>query len=187
MNILGKCEKVDHFEKTVKSELLYDGRIIRLFRDEVLLENGACATRELVRHTGGVAVLALDGADNVLFVRQYRYPYAKTLLELPAGKLEAGEDPAACGLRELEEETGHTARDFRFLARVFPTPGYTDEVLHLFLARDLVPTRQRLDENEFLTVEKIPFAEAVGLCLSGGIEDAKSLVALLKYQVLQSL
>ena len=177
---------MEHYEKPLSSELLYDGRILKLFRDRVRLENGTEAERELVRHPGGVAVLAIDGGDNVLFVRQYRYPYARALLELPAGKLSPGEDPAACGLRELEEETGFTARDYRFLGRVYPSPGYTDEVLHLYLARDLVPTRQKLDEDEFLTVEKIPYEKAVALCMDGSVEDAKSLAALLKFHILRS-
>lgn len=172
-------------EKKQSSRRVYDGRILALDVDEVLLQNGHTATREVVRHHGGVCVLAMDDNDNVLFVRQFRYPYDEVLLELPAGKIEPGEDPAACGMRELEEETGHAAGTFTFLSRVYPSPGYVDEVLHLYLAWNLKPTAQRLDEDEFLEVEKIPFERAVSLCLDGTITDAKTLVSLLKYSELR--
>ena len=176
---------MEHFEKTLSSKELYKGKIVTLRLDEVELENGNIALREVIHHSGGVTVLALDGDDNALFVRQFRYPYAQTLLELPAGKIEPGEDPGVCGLRELEEETGHTAGRYEFLARVYPTPGYVDEVLHLYLARDLSATRQHLDEDEFLTVERIPFRQAVELCLDGTITDAKTMIAILKYNELR--
>lgn len=170
-----------HFEKMLSSEVLYRGKIVTLYRDQVELENGAAAVREVVRHHGGVAVLALDEDNSVLFVRQFRYPYGETLLELPAGKLNPGEDPAACGMRELMEETGYEAGTCEFLARVYPTPGYTDEILHLYVAKNLQFVRQKLDEDEFLTVEKIPFEKALALCLDGGITDAKTLISILKY------
>lgn len=176
---------MEHCEKTLASELLFEGAILALRRDTVRLENGNTATREVVHHNGGVAVLAIDDDENVLFVRQFRYPYDAVLLELPAGKLERGEDPAACGARELEEETGHKAGSLSFLAKVYPTPGYTDEVLHLYLAKDLTRVEQRLDEDEFLTVEKIPLQKAFGLCLSGEVKDAKTLVAILKYMAME--
>lgn len=176
---------MEHSEKTLSSSRLYSGKILSLHVDEVELQNGNTATREVVHHNGGVCVLAVDEEDSVLFVRQFRYPYREVLLELPAGKLEAGEDPAACGLRELEEETGYIAGDYRFLARVYPSPGYLDEVLYLYLAKHLTPAQQHLDEDEFLSVEKIPLERAVAHCLDGEITDAKSLVALLKYNELR--
>lgn len=176
---------MDIFEKQISTREIYQGRILALRLDEARLPNGQIVKREVVHHNGGVAVLAVDREDRVLFVRQFRYPYGEQLLELPAGKLEPGEDPAACGLRELEEETGYTASDYSFLGRVYPTPGYVDEVLHLYLAKRLAFRGQRLDENEFLSVEKIPFEKAVGLCLDGGVTDAKTLVAILKYSELR--
>ncbi len=177
---------MNHFEKTISSKTLYQGKIINLKLDTVQLENGATASREVVEHGGGVTVLALDNADNILFVRQFRYPYKQVLLELPAGKLEKGEDPAVCGLRELEEETGFTAKEYRPFGEVYPTPGYITEILYLFLAKDLQPSQQRLDPDEFLTVEKIPLDKAVELCLCGEIKDAKTLIAILKYAVLKN-
>lgn len=170
-----------HFEKTLSSELIFKGKIVELRRDCVELENGSTATREVIHHNGGVAALALDEDGNVLFVKQYRYPYGEVLLELPAGKLNVGEDPAACGLRELEEETGYTAGDFRILGKVYPTPGYTDELLYLYTAEKLVFKGQNLDEDEFVTVLKIPYEEAVEKCLNGEIRDAKTIIAILMY------
>jgi len=174
-----------HNEITVSTETVFTGNIFTVYKKQVRLENGSAAVREIVEHRGGVAVLAVDEDDHVLFVRQFRSPYGEALLELPAGKLEKDEDPAACGRRELEEETGHTAADFRFLGQIYPTPGYCTEVLHLYLARGLTPTRQRLDEDEFLSVEKIPFHEALRLCMDGGIKDAKTVVSIFKYQLLR--
>lgn len=169
-------------EQTVSSRQLFQGRVFRVELDEITLPNGKPAQREVIRHNGGVGVLAIDGEGQVLLVRQFRYPYGQVLLEIPAGKLEVGEDPAACGLRELEEETGYIAGDYRFLARVYPSPGYVDEVLHLYLAQDLTSTQQNLDEDEFLAVERMPLADAIALCMDSTITDAKTLVALLKYK-----
>lgn len=173
------------FEKTLSSDEIYKGKIITLRRDEVLLQNGRTAFREVVDHPGGVAVLALDEEEQALFVRQFRYPYGEVLLELPAGKLERGEDPAACGRRELEEETGCAAADFRFLGRLYPSPGCYGEVLYLYLARGLTRTAQKLDADEFLRVLRLPFAEALEKCLSGEIVDAKTMLAILKYSELR--
>lgn len=170
-----------HNETTLSSATLYSGSIVTLRCDAVRLENGNTARREIVEHNGGVAVLAIDNDDMVLFVRQFRYPFRQVLLELPAGKLERGEDPAACGLRELEEETGHTADSYEYLGEVYPTPGYCTEVLYLYTAKQLVPTRQKLDDDEFLTVERIGFDDALRLCMNGGIKDGKTVTAMMKY------
>ena len=172
---------MEHIEKKLDSKTIFTGHVLTLTHDTVELENGAQSYREVVHHNGGVAVLAIDEQQQVLFVRQFRYPYGEVLLELPAGKLERGEDPAACGMRELEEETGYTAGRLDFLARVYPTPGYTNEVLHLYVARDLTFTCAHPDPDEFLTVEKLSLQKALELCMSGEITDAKTLVALLKY------
>ncbi len=174
-----------HLETTESSELLYEGKILNLRRDRVRLENGRTTTREVVEHHGGVAILALDEAGQALFVRQFRYPFRSVLLELPAGKLEKGEDPLTCGRRELEEECGCVAEEFLPLGQLYPTCAYDTEVIHLFLARHLHPTHQHLDENEFLTVERIPLEQAVELVLAGEIPDAKTQLALLKYRALQ--
>lgn len=172
-------------ETTISSEQLYHGKVVTLELDTVELPNGSRAKREVVRHPGGVTILALDEEDHVFFVRQFRYPYAKVLLELPAGKLERGEEPAACAMRELEEETGFTAERLSALGEIYPTPGCMDEVLHLYLARGLTRRQQNLDADEFLEVESIPLAQAVEYCLDGTLCDAKTVIALLKYDALR--
>ena len=172
------------WEKTLESALLYEGKILRLRRDRVLLPNGRETTREVVEHPGGVCILPVDQEGNVLFVRQYRYAYGTVLLELPAGKLEPGEDPYEAALRELEEETGYRTSGLTSLGEVYPTPGCMDEVLHLYYTDRLIPSAQRLDEDEFLQVEKMPLKEAAAMVLDGRLPDGKSQIALLKYLLL---
>jgi ADP-ribose pyrophosphatase len=171
---------MEHFERTVSSEQLFKGRVVSVYRDKAELENGAIVSREVVRHSGGVTILAIH-ENNVLFVRQFRYPFAENLYELPAGKLEPGEEPAACGLRELREETGYRAGKISPLGVIYPSPGYIDEKLHIFLAEELAFEGQSLDENEFLTNIKIPYEKAIEMCLSGELKDAKTVTGLLLY------
>ena len=173
-----------HNEELLSTQCVYEGKILSVNKCTVRLENGGEVLREVVEHPGGVCVLALDREDTVLLVRQYRFGAGQVMLELPAGKLEQGEDPAACGIRELEEETGCAAGSFVPLGRMHPTPAYAREVIHLFLARELVPTHQHLDRDEFLTVERLPLEKAVQMCLDGSITDAKTLFALLKYHAM---
>lgn len=181
-------EQIDLTEKRLTREDIFQGKIVTVHVDTVSLPNGATSTREVVDHPGGVAVLPLDGENNVLVVRQYRYPFGKTLLEIPAGKLDhPGEDPYAAGLRELKEETGVTPGRYESLGRILPSPGCYGEILHLYLARDLELGDQHLDPDEFLNVERIPFDEMVRLCLCGEIEDAKTLAAVLKTKALLGL
>ena len=170
-------------EKTLSREEKFSGKILNVHVDEVLLPNGKTASREVVDHVDGVAVLALDERNNVLTVTQYRYVFGKTLLELPAGKLDPGEDPVTGALRELKEETGAVPDVFLPLGRIIPAPGCYGEVLHLFLARNLHMEEQHLDPDEFLNVERIPFSEMVHRCLNGEIEDAKTVAAGLRAKV----
>lgn len=169
-------------EKTLSSEQKFDGRIVKLFVDQVELENGETATREVIKHPGGVCILPLDEENNVLMVRQFRYPPQKILLEIPAGKMEFGEDHRACGLRELKEETGCTCDEFIYLGNLIPTPAYDNEVIHMYLARGLHSGDQNLDEDEFLEIEKIPLEKAVKMVMNNEIADAKTQIALLKVQ-----
>ena len=153
-------------EKTIESEQKFDGKIVKLFVDKAELENGETVIREVIKHPGGVCVVALDEEDNVLFVRQFRYPHQKVLLEIPAGKLEYGEDHRACGLRELKEETGCTCDKFDYLGCLIPTPAYDTEVIHMYLARGLHYGTQKLDADEFLDVEKIPLEKAAEMIMN---------------------
>ncbi len=167
-------------ETPVEQEVKYEGRIIRLRVDKAQLPNGRIATREVVEHNGGVCIAALTEQQELLFVRQFRYPYQEVVLELPAGKIDKGEEPLACGKRELTEETGASAQQYRSLGRLYPSPGYCGEVIHLFLATGLSFGRMNPDEDEFLEVERIPLEKAVQMVLDNEVPDAKTQVAVLK-------
>lgn len=167
-------------EKTLSEKIIYQGRILDLHVDEIELPDGKRSIREVVEHHGGVCVAALTEYNSLLFVRQYRYPYHKELLELPAGKLEKGEDPLEAGIRELEEECGVKAETVIPMGQVYPTVAYCSEIIHLFLAKGLTRTQQHLDDGEFLSVEKISLDEAVELVMSGEITDSKTVALVLK-------
>ena len=174
-------------EKKLSSEKIFDGRILYIRRDTVELPDGAQSTREVVDHPGGVCVLALDDEGRVLLVRQFRYPYEKVLTEIPAGKLEYGEDPEKAALRELREETGAVPGKFRSLGELYPSPGYCGEIIRLYLAQELTFGETALDEDEFLDVERMPFGELTELVLQGEIRDAKTIAAVLKTKLLLGL
>ena len=180
-------DPMDLTEKTIRREDKFQGRILSVHVDTVLLPNGNTSTREVVDHVDGVAVLPLDERNNVLTVTQYRYVFGRTLLEIPAGKLDPGEDPVTGALRELKEETGAVPDTFLPLGRIIPAPGCYGEVLHLFLAKGLHMEEQHLDPDEFLNVERIPFDEIVHRCMNSEIEDAKTVAAVLKAKVLLNL
>jgi ADP-ribose pyrophosphatase len=158
----------------------YRGRFISVAVDTVELPNGNTTELEIVRHPGASVVVPIEDDGTVVLVRQFRHAADGWLLEAPAGKLDAGESPESCARREVEEETGLRARELTPLGFVFASPGFTDERLWLFLARSLEPTRQALEADEVLSVERMPFAKAVELAESGGIEDGKSVCALLR-------
>ena len=173
-------------EKQLNFEYIYEGRIIKLRKDTALLPNGATASREIVEHNGGVCVAALTDENEVLMVRQYRYPYSEVIPEIPAGKRDsADEDPLKCGIRELKEETGATAEKFVFLGELYPTPGYCGEIIWMYAATGLTFGDTNPDEDEFLTVEKIPLETAVKMILKGEIKDAKTQAAILKLKILK--
>lgn len=167
-------------EKTVESELKYDGKIVKLFVDKAEVENGDIVKREVIKHPGGVCVVPLDEDENVIFVRQFRYPRKRVFLEIPAGKLEYGENHRECGLRELKEETGCVCDSFEYLGNLVPTPAYDTEIIHMYLARRLHAGEQNLDKDEFLETEKIPLKKAAEMIMKNEIADAKTQVAILK-------
>ena len=172
-------------EKQLTKEYMYEGRIIKLRRDTALLPNGNTATREVVEHNGGVCVAALTDNNELLMVKQYRYPYSEVILEIPAGKRDSrDEDPLECGKRELKEETGATAKNFIFLGQLYPTPGYCEEIIWLYAATGLSFGETNPDEDEFLDVEKIPLDAVVQKIMSGEIKDAKTQTAVLKLKYL---
>ncbi len=175
---------MDLTEKQLDSDRIYDGKIIKLYRDRVELPNGKEAFREVVRHPGGVIILPIDDDGAVWMVRQFRYPYNRAILEIPAGKLEYGEEPFSAAQRELEEEIGATAGQWTELGKLLPTPGFCDEVQHLYLARSLSFGETHPDEDEFLEQVRIPFAEAFAMAADGRLQDSKTVVALLRANLL---
>ncbi|HWP50482.1 MAG TPA: NUDIX hydrolase [Clostridia bacterium] len=167
-------------EKQLNSRKIYDGRILSLRVDRVLLENGREAVREVIDHQGAAGIVAFDEEGKLLMVRQYRYPVGQELLELPAGKIDPGETPLQCAARELQEETGYCARKLTELGRVYPAAAYDVEMVHLYYAEGLTPVQQNLDEDEFLSVEHVDFDEAVRMVLDDEILDSKTQIGILK-------
>ena len=161
-------------ETEKQAHTLYEGRIIKLRVDDVELPDGKPATREYVCHRGGASILAVDDDNFVYLVRQFRYPYREELLEIPAGKLEEGEEAIVTARRELEEETGLVADELLPYGLIYPTPGYTNENLYVFLAKGLKATKAHLDDGEFLRVERMPFDEVLKKVMSGEIRDGKT-------------
>jgi len=178
---------MDLEEKQKNSKTIYDGRIISVKLDEVTLPDGSTSSREYVCHRGGASVLAVDGEGYIYLVRQFRYPYREVIDEIPAGKLEAGEEPIETARRELEEETGLIAEKIEELGLLYPTPGYTNEKLYVFLATGLKKSRQCLDEGEFLNVERIKFSDALEKVLTGQFHDAKTCYGILKTALLSDI
>lgn len=167
-------------EKKLSSEEIFDGVAIHLFRDEILLPNGNKGVREVVRHPGAVCVLPLTEDGEVIFVNQFRYALNKVTLEVPAGKLEKGEDPTEAALRELSEETGIEAKKIVPMGALYTTPALMDEIIYMYIATDLSQGEQHLDEDEFVNAIKIPLDKAVEMVMNGEIRDAKTQTMILK-------
>nr|WP_170109725.1 NUDIX hydrolase [Melghirimyces profundicolus] len=165
-------------EKTLNSRIIFEGRLIRVQLDEVELPDGNTSTRELVKHPGAVTVMAVTEENRMVFVRQYRKPLEKEILEIPAGKLEPGEDPEECARRELEEETGYKAKALKHVVSMYTSPGFADERLHLYEARGLAEGQFRPDSEEFVERVELTLEEAFERMAAGEICDAKTVTAL---------
>ena len=165
--------------RTLKTERVYEGKLLRIDRDQVQLPNGRETLLEMVRHPGASAVVPFVTDDEILLIRQFRYAAGGFILEVPAGTLGPEESPEACARREVEEEVGHRPGRLVRLGSILTTPGFTDEKIHLWAAYDLEPTAQRLDHDEVLSVERMGFQEALEGVRSGAIVDAKSICALM--------
>lgn len=170
-------------EKTIKSNKIYDGKIINVIKDDVELSNGKNSIREVVEHSGGVVILALRGEGEnckVLMVEQYRYPVKKALLELPAGKLEKNENPLEAAKRELKEEVGCEAKNWQSLGYIYTSPGFSNEKLYLYKATDLFFTGECPDENEILQDCEMNLNDVIEKIKNGEINDAKTICAIMR-------
>lgn len=165
-------------EKTLRSERIYEGTILNLRRDTVTVINGE-SHREIIEHNGGAVIAAITDDNKIVMVRQYRKPAGRVMLELPAGKRDGNEAHEVTAARELKEETGYTAYDMRFLTRMYTSPGYSEEILYIYLARNLTPGETDFDDNEAIDIVEIPLDEAVEMVLAGKIEDGKSQAGIL--------
>ena len=170
---------MDLEESCIDSAAVYEGRLLHVRRDTVRLPSGAVGVREYVSHPGAVAVLALQDDGKLIMERQFRYPLHRDFYEIPAGKIDPGEDILATGKRELLEETGYTARDWLHLTTTYPCIGYGNERIEYFLARDLTKQQANLDEGEHLEVFELPMAEAIEWMRLGRIDDSKTIIGLL--------
>ena len=171
---------MDLIEKTKTKNYIYNGKIINVRCDEVLLSNGKETNREIVEHNGGSSVLCVK-EGKILFVEQFRYAYGKTVIEIPAGKLEKGEDSRVTAVRELEEEAGIKAKKIEKIFEIYPTPGYTNEIIHVYYVEEFEEGTNHLDEGEFLNVKWIDKDEVKKMLESGEIKDAKTIIALQYY------
>ena len=171
-------EQIDS-DRTISSQIKYQGKIVNIREDTILLENGAQAQREVVEHRPAVAILPIDSENNALLVKQYRHPTSQYILEVPAGLVELDEEPDETAMRELREETGYASKNLRLLGGLWSSPGFTDEYLYCYLAKDLVENRLPADEDEEITVEKIPLSRVDQLIKLGEIQDAKTVAVIL--------
>lgn len=171
----------DLLETTVRKIYTFKGHIINVRNDDVQLSNGHITSREIVEHRGGVGILPVTEDNEILMVKQYRYAYGEILMEIPAGKLEPGEEPFHTGIRELHEETGMTASVYYDLGIDYPSPGYCNEKISMFAATGLQQIGQKLDEGEFLNVVRVPYDEALRMVYEGRLTDSKTVIAILKF------
>lgn len=177
---------MDLQEKTIENNYVFKGKVINVRNDLVSLPNGKIAGREIVEHNGGCAIVAIDDGY-IYLVEQYRYAYDEVLLEIPAGKLEKGEDPKICAIRELEEETGLVASKIELLNKVYPSCGYTNEVISIFMAENFEQGKSCLDEDEFLNVKKIDFSDALKMVFDGKIKDAKTIIGITNVALMKTI
>ncbi len=173
-------------EDMILEETIYDGRVIEIKQRLIRQHDARFQLREVVKHNGGVGILAITPDDEVFMVRQYRTAANAALLEIPAGKLEVGEDPAECAGRELEEECAIKAKSLHLLGAFYPTPGYSSEMIHLYWTNDYVQGEQNLDDGEELELYRIPIQEVIDMIHEGQIQDGKTQVAILKYVQMHS-
>lgn len=175
-------------EKTLDTEIIFNGRIVKLQVDTVLLPNGQTSKREIIKHSGAVGIIAVTSENKLVLVKQFRKPLEKTLIEIPAGKLEPGEEPAKTAIRELEEETAYTAGKLTLITTFYTSPGFADELMYLYVAEDLkkLENPPALDEDEFVEIMEMSLEEAKELVLKQEIQDAKTNYAVLYLEAMEA-
>ena len=180
-------DEMEFYEKMISSELIFDGKIIHVYKDSIELPNKKPGFRELIRHVGGACIIPLTDEGEVICVRQYRYPYARMIIEIPAGKLDSkNEDHRSAALRELREETGCTCKKLTYMGQMYGSPAILDEVIYMYMAEGLEEGELDLDEDEFVEVIKIPLDEMYRMVLDGKILDAKTQIAVMKAYALKN-
>ncbi len=167
-------------EQKLSSKEVFKGKLLHVFYDEVRLPNKEVGTREWIKHPGACAVVPVFGNGDIMLIRQFRYPMRQIFWEVPAGKIDAGEPQDKTAFRELEEEAGLTSDSFEYVGHFYPGIGYSDEVIHIYLAWNLKTTEQNTDEDEFVLKERIPFKRAIEMVHSGEINDGKTVICLLR-------
>ena len=174
---------MNNIEKTINTKRVFDGKIINLRVDEVLLPNGRKSTREIVEHRGGVGIVAVVD-KKIILVKQFRKPLEESILEIPAGKLEANEDPYECAIREMEEETGFVPQSLKLLTCIYTTPGFTNEKLYIYFTDDLKKGTVNMDEDEIIDIEYYELPEILHMINTGLIKDAKTICGVLMYKTM---
>lgn len=168
-------------EKTMKSEKIYEGRIINVKIDTIELPNKKYSKREIVEHPGAVGIVPITANGEIILVRQFRKAVEKALLEIPAGRLETDEEPSQCAIRELKEETGYTAKNIKKMFEFYSAPGFSTEKIYVYLAQDIIKGAPQPDEGEYIEVIKMPLEEALEKVRTGEIRDSKTIIAILSY------
>lgn len=180
LKILAMNDSHKLIERSLSSKEIFNGRLLHVFFDEVQLPDGTTSTREWIKHPGASAVVPLFRNGDVMLVRQFRYPMAQIFYEVPAGKIDTDENAGTTAERELKEEAGLECTSFDYIGHLYPGIGYSDEIIHLYIAWDIASFEQQVDKDEFLITERVPFREAVAMVHRGEISDGKSMVALLR-------
>lgn len=168
-------------EEKISSKKIFDGKVIKVFLDEVKCPNGNVSQREIVKHNGGSCILGITNEGKVILEQQYRYAYDEVIYELPAGKLEPNEEPLEAAIREFEEETGYHPNSMKALGQIYPSAGYTNEVLYLYYTDDFYKTKTNLDEDEAIIIKEFSFAEILQMIKAGIIKDGKTICAIHNY------
>lgn len=172
---------MDMREKQLSREIIFEGKIIKVYKDKVECPNKEISYREVVSHNGGAAILCVTPDDEILLIKQFRYAYNDVIYEIPAGKLEKDENPYDAALRELEEETGNKALELEHLCDIYPTCGYSNEIIYLYLAKNCIKTHTHFDEDEFIETEYVPLNKVKEMILDGTLKDGKAICALQAY------